>query len=713
MLTYNDRIKQIRETKLLHTLAKKEQNGYMDADDYGTVPLPKGYSFTPIYAEEKDYFYGAMGNALNFQAFLRNHPLYIDPMEVLAGRWADMLPTYRNSFDTFEKEFPYDHLKEGQKFYNITPGIGADAHFACDFSIGLELGFSGLLDKVRYYKNKHTSQEEFYEAEEITVLAILEFISRHIEMAQELLDRETRAELQESLTEMIRTNEQLLISPPKTFLEACQFIAWFNTVSRIYDRDGAGMNLDAILMPYYENDRKQGLTEEKACFILANLLVNDPHYYQISGIDRDGYDLTNDLSYLILKAAHKLNISNNLTIRIHEHTPPELMEQAVSYLFHDRHGWPRFSGNKGVMKYARNEGVSIEDARSRIAVGCNWMAVPGLEYPLNDCTKINGVRVFEVAFYEMEHMADKSMARLYEFYEDHMKKAIDIIAQGINHHLDHQHAMMPELVMNLMMRDTIEFGEDISVCAKHFTIGVDGAGLATIADSFSALEQRIEREQILTWEEAYAAVRSNFDTPAGERIRLMLKSSERYCQGNSLGDQWAVRISADFTRDIKAYRMPKGRQLVPGWFSWSNTIDFGRAVGATPDGRRAFTPITHGANPNPGFRKDGAATSMATGIARIQSGYGNTCPLQLEIDPKISADEGGLKNVETLLRTHIDMGGTLININILDRDTLFKANENPMLYPDLVVRVTGFTAYFATLSPEFRQLVLDRFVEGF
>ena len=83
------------------------------------------------------------------------------------------------------------------------------------------------------------------------------------------------------------------------------------------------------------------------------------------------------------------------------------------------------------------------------------------------------------------------------------------------------------------------------------------------------------------------------------------------------------------------------------------------------------------------------------------------------MDPKISADDGGLENVEKLLKTHIDMGGTLININILDKDVLFKAHENPMLFPDLVVRVTGFTAYFATLSPEFRQLVVDRFVEGF
>jgi formate C-acetyltransferase len=155
------------------------------------------------------------------------------------------------------------------------------------------------------------------------------------------------------------------------------------------------------------------------------------------------------------------------------------------------------------------------------------------------------------------------------------------------------------------------------------------------------------------------------------------------------------------------------RRLVPGWFSWYNTIMFGKAVGATPNGRKAGTPISHGANPNPGFRKDGAATAQAAGIAMVQPGYGNTAPLQLEFDPKMTAEEGGAERVLQLLKTHCRMGGTLININVLDREKLKAANEHPELYPDLVVRVTGFTAYFVSLSPEFRQLVMDRFIEGF
>ena len=163
---------------------------------------------------------------------------------------------------------------------------------------------------------------------------------------------------------------------------------------------------------------------------------------------------------------------------------------------------------------------------------------------------------------------------------------------------------------------------------------------------------------------------------------------------------------------VKAQKMPDGRQLVPGWFSWARTIEYGSKVGATPNGRRNGEPISHGANPNPKFRKDGAPSAQSNGIASVQCGYGNTAPLQIEFDPMISIEEGGVNAVLNLIEGHFKQGGTLVNINVLDTEKLLAANENPDLYPDLVVRVTGFTAYFASLTPGFRQLVVDRFLQG-
>ena len=157
-------------------------------------------------------------------------------------------------------------------------------------------------------------------------------------------------------------------------------------------------------------------------------------------------------------------------------------------------------------------------------------------------------------------------------------------------------------------------------------------------------------------------------------------------------------------------RTPDGYLTIPGLFSWANTISFGQSVGATPNGRHAHRPINHGANPNNGFRKDGAFTAAAKAIASVQPGYGNTAPFQLELNETVTNREDAVANIGAVIRTHFDLGGTLVNINIVDADQILKANEDPSAYPNLIVRVTGFTAYFAALSPEFRQLVVDRII---
>ena len=103
---------------------------------------------------------------------------------------------------------------------------------------------------------------------------------------------------------------------------------------------------------------------------------------------------------------------------------------------------------------------------------------------------------------------------------------------------------------------------------------------------------------------------------------------------------------------------------------------------------------------------------MAVAVAAVQPGYGNTAPLQLDLDPGMARGEEGLAKIEALLQGHLDMGGTLININVLNKEQILEAYEDPSKYPDLIVRVTGFSQYFANLSPELRKYVVDRIVEG-
>jgi pyruvate-formate lyase len=714
-MTYRKRMELLREKKIAHTIAKREQQGFMDVDDYGTIPVPDSFTFSPVLTDSRGGIYGAAACAANFAALLDAHPVYADPLEILCGRWCKMLTEYRAAAGTWDEDkYPYTQLKPSQQQYGIISGIGSDTHCAPDFAIGLSLGFGGLLSKIEKFRAVNPGKNVFYDAERDCLLAIQRMISRHIAELERLALLEDRPEMQRTLAMSLAANRNILAGAPGTFLEACQWISWYNVATRIYDRDGAGCRLDILLQPYYDRDTATGiLHDDLAVFILANLLLIETHYYQLSGVDVNDCDQTCKLSWLILDAAHWLNGPANLTVRIHPNISEDYLLYAVRYLFTDRNGWPRFCGDDGLVKGYMRNGADKAVARSRIAVGCNWMAVPGAEFPMHDCVKINIARVFEVAFHEMMSGSVRSTELLEALFVRHLQLAINTVAEGINFHLAHQHEMMPELMLNLMMYDTIEKGLDITQCPRLGTIGVDGAGLATVADSFAALEQRIEREKRVSWEEVNHALQSDFAGVPGERIRLMLSTSERFCQGHSLGDRWARRITEQFSRLVHDMPMPYGRRLVPGWFSWSNTIMLGKMVGATPDGRHAFAPITHGANPNPGFRKDGAATAQARGIALVQPGYGAAAPLQLEFDPGMTLEEGGAERVLSILKAHCRMGGTLININVLDAETLMKANANPDLYPDLVVRVTGFTAYFAALSPQFRKLVVDRFLEGF
>ena len=736
MLSYADRLRSMRETKIRHTLEKREQNGYTDLDDFGTVPITEDYEVEPWYNSSNGSFYGFDGMCENFCRVIGAHPPYVDPMEMLCGRWRDMLVNYRGDLHYMpdwlkkkpktlefmksatnqwskrwdEQRFPYDHLKPQQKKYNIQTGIDGDAHFACDYRIGFELGFGGLLEKIRKYRQINPEKSDFYDAEERIVLAIIGFVDRHIAEIERLIAEEQRPEIKASLCEMLQVNKNIRYDAPKTFYEVCQWTAHFNCASRIYTRDGAGFQMDTLLYPYYQRDVEAGiLDDEKAKFLIANLLLIDPHYYQISGVDENDKDLTNPLTYLILEAADSINISCNLTVRVHENCDPKLLKTAVYYLLKNQNAWPRFCNDKALCEGYMKNGVDKKTARERIAVGCNWMCVPGKEFPMNDTVKINVAKVLEVALGEMRDESHRSTERLYEIYKKHLAIAIDVTSQGVNHHLDHQWEVTPELVMNLMMEDSIESGLDISQCAKLYTVGVDGAGLAVVADSFGALQTRVEKEKILTWDEVYEALDNNF---ADERVRLILNSSPKYCQGNTVSDKWAKELTESWRTLVKAQKMPSGRTLVPGWFSWARTIEYGKAVGATPNGRRAGEPISHGANPNPKFRVDGAPTAQSNGIASVQCEYGNTAPLQIEFDPNVNVENGGVEIIEKFILGHFAQGGTLININILNREKLMEAHADPTAHPDLVVRVTGFAAYFASLSPEFRQLVVDRFLEG-
>ncbi|MBP5182200.1 MAG: formate acetyltransferase [Lentisphaeria bacterium] len=716
-MKYAARIARLSERKILQTREKLSKLGPRDEDDYGWVLPPEDFHADLPVRDKDGSFAGARAWGKNFRWLMENHPVYIDPDDALAGRWMFMLSRMRQGYKLHRSNFAFDYsfLVPLQEKYDITSGIGKDAHFAPDYEIGLKEGWGGLLEKAKKALAKFGSDpvaKELFEAEVDAIEGIRCWIGHLASAARDRTMTEPEEDLRENLREMSRICFKLIDSPPETLREVCQWLAIFNMASRTYNRDGAGGQLDELLRPYYERDKAAGLIDdEDAEFYILCLLLNDPHYYQLGGPDENGRDMTSPVSFLILDAADKLKSSCNLTIRVHDALDKNLFRKGVEILLKNKLGYPRFSGDKALVAGFMKNGYDASLARKRIATGCNWMSLPGLEYTLNDVVKINIAKVFEVAFHETVSEKSPSLEKLEENYVRHFRKAVETVLKGIDFHLEHQYLNEPELLLNLLSRGPLEKGLDISHGgAQYYNMALDGAGLAVVADSFAAIQQFVVETPRISWEDLARHLREDFRGENGESVRKMLLSADKFGQGNSRGDLWAKKLTDILIREVGGKCTPGGRKMIPGWFSWADTIRFGKAVGATPNGRHAHAAISHGANPNPGFRKDGALTAMAKAIASVQPGFGNTAPWQLELDMGYAQSDQAAEKLMALMEAHFELGGTLININIVDAEKILDAHKHPELYPDLLVRVTGFSAYFTSLSQDFRQLVVNRLI---
>ena len=737
--TYQERIDALREAKLEQTREKREVIGPMDYDDWALVLPPaerremvesisgSGVAINDVLIKgvemESNHpsggFFGPRACGANFRSLLEAQPPYVDPNSSLAGAYMANFSSYRKV--GWKPELtPPDDLQKLREKYKLSGGIGATQHFCQDMAIGLELGWQGLTDRIEHYRQVNETSGEFYDGLAHVVAGMQAWIRAAAEAARAMSILEPDPQVRQNLEEIAHINERLVTEPPQIFREACQWILWYDMAARMYNGSGSLGRLDLFLEPYYQRETAAGtLTDEEAVFHIACVLVRDTNYIQLGGPGEDGDDTTSRVSYLVLEAASRLGIPANVGVCVGEKVDEGLLKRGVEILLQDKLGIPKFLGvDRTVEGFVRN-GYPFELARTRAYSGCHWSAIPGREYTVNDCVKISFGNVFDVALRDMvsDPQVEPSVRELWERFEEHMQIAVDGMAASLDFHLEHMPDVFPELVLDLLCYGPVEKGVDAADGYRRgvefYNLCIDGCALATVADSFAAIEEHVEKGKRLSWNELLGHLDANWDGVEGERARLLMKRIRPYGYGGTRADDYAMRVSRIFTKAVKAQSTPAGFNMIPGIFSWANTIGLGKILGATPNGRFSGDPISHGSNPDPGFRKDGAPTALALAIASVQPGYGNTAPMQIELAPANSDQDGeDVDTIADLIRTHFELGGTQINFNILDREKVLEAHEDPTKYPDLVVRVTGFSAYFASLSKEFRQLVVDRIISA-
>lgn len=704
-------IRRLHDDKMTINRIKLEHFHQYNTDDHGFIYDPD-FHFT-CETDEDGVVRGAVPIGKALRKYLNEIPAYVNPASALAGAWYGALSSFaRVEFDPALVPQP---LRDTWKKYDTYSGWDAMNHCAPDMNIGLELGWGGLKRKIEYWRDFNAPADtSFYDGELEYVAGVQEWVARLAAQARAMADETEDARERKNLEEIAEMNEWLIENPPRTLREACQFIAHFQTIDRVYFLGGALDQLDELLRPWYERDVKRGLvTDDEAVWYIASLFFNDTHYSQIAGLTPDGSrDTTSRMSFLILEAMHVLGIPCNLALRVHDGVNRDLMRRSLEYIMEDGSG-VSYSLNVGTEKGFARGGYPEQLGRMRKKVGCNWTVIPGVEYALQDCTRANLAFAFKYALDDLRGESERTLEKLFGRFAFHTGVIVDSIKQGNDIHYENKFRNRPEIVLNPFMHGCIERGLDCSQGGVDILdLNIDGIGLTTVADSFAAIEQRVAEEKRISWDEMYRALDANWEN--AEPLRLMMKNIERFGAPHSRSDKWAVRVRDCFVAACRNGGTPRHNlPITPGMFSHGNVYLYGRHLPATPNGRFDGDPICHSNEPDPGFARSYNTFSpslKATAVALVQPGYGNSSPLHLDVDTDMLAKEGGVDALMALIHTHNHMGGTLINLNCLSKETLMEAHADPSTHPDLVVRVTGYSAFFASLSKDYRQQVVDRFL---
>ena len=710
---YKERIDRLHTDKLKMNDIKMKVFDHLNFDDWGFVYFPD-FKFTPEPNGPDGLVYGYRAIGKNFRRYLCEIPQYIHPASALGGAWIGQLTDFCRIGLPPEDDIDPETRACWAK-YHTYPGFGGMNHCAGDINIGLSLGWGGILKKLRYYRELNAPADPaFYDGEEDLVLGIQAWVKGIADHARALAAGSASDEERANLLDIADMNDWLVDNPPRTFREACQFLAHFQSVDRMYYVGGALDQLDEKLRPYYERDTEAGiLTDEMAVWCIASLFFNDTHYSQIAGLTPDGSrDMTSRMSFIVLDAMHAIRIPVNIAVRVSDKLNETLLRRSLEYTIADGTGVD-YSCNIGIEQGYMRNGYPEGLARQRIKVGCNWCCVCGHEYPLQDVTRANMGFALYWALQDIRKEPDKSTERLFELFKKHTQIIVDSIKRGYDRHYEVMGKDRPEIVYNLLMYGPVERGLNCSEGGVDIlNFNIDGVALATVADSFAAIEQRIEREHRLTWDELFEALDANYE--GYEPVRLMLKNINRFGSPDSLAEPWALRIRDFFVYACKHEGTPKHHlMIIPGLFSHGAIGEYGSRLPATPNGRKNYEPISHSNEPDPGFANGlntFSPTLKASAVAIAQPGFGNSAPLHLDIDSEMLDKEGGIEALMALIHTHNHQGGTLINLNCLTKETLLEAHEDPSTHPDLLVRVTGYSAFFASLSKDYRQQIVDRFL---
>lgn len=635
-----------------------------------------------------------------------------------------------------------------------------------DYKMVVEKGLEDVLTRIQEKKDSidildpdALKQLHFLEAAKLGNEAVLNYSNRLADKCEEEAGKTDDPEYKKELMELAEICRYVPSHPARTFQEAVQSI--FMVLLAVHmESNGHAISLgrfDQYVYPLYKKDIEEGrITKEKAleiieCFFIKCNELNklrswpDTEFFMgyqmfinlaICGQTVEGKDATNDISRMCIQACRELKlITPSVSVKCFDGTTDEVLMDALEATIEHKGGMPAFYNDKAFIKILREMGVAEEDLVDWCPDGCIEASIPGkwdfaakgpwlsiekvLEITLNNGKDPATGTVFRNP--DKDIVASSSMEDIFEEYKKTLKYFLDLncLTEHINDEVHVRYdlnAFRSSLVQDCIGRclDLVEGG------ALYSADGGPTAGTISAGDALTGIEYLVFDKKILTMEQLLHACATNFEdestTPTGKEIQMIMKNKvPKFGNDDDYADKWVVAIEEyvghSLNHDYKSSKYGKGP--VPCCFAYSQTpvtgnISFGSRIGATPDGRSAGEPVNNGVSPANGSERNGA-TAACNSVAKIPTIYdqkGNIFNMRLA--PSTIANPESRQKILDMMRALFDKDAEQIQFNVVDNEVLKEAQKRPEDFPDLMVRVSGYSALFTSLGVACQNDVINR-----
>lgn len=643
--------------------------------------------------------------------------------------------------------FVLDQTAPARFLINESGGV---SHFVPDYKGLLERGTSGFRKEAverAAQEPKGSPATDFYTAVQTACDGLERFAEGYQRKALSLAQDEKLPSRRRELETIAAACARVPREPARSFQEALQAILFAQIALNLESLDNAVSpgRLDQILFPYFEADRKAGLLDDarafellccfglKLCEIIPIFSERVTRFHGglfngqvvvVGGTDGKGEDVTNDLSYLFLEVMDRLRTRQpNYHARLHAKSPAAFRARAAAALAKGSAS-PALYNDEVIVPLVQARGVPEPDARDYATVGCVEPVPAGKSFLSTDAALVNVPLCLELAFNQGLRCNGRragvrtapvesctSMQGLFQLFRAQLAHVVAQLLEELRAIEEANARFHPTPLTSMLLEGCLARGKDASSGGTLYNgSGIQGVGVVEVGDSLAAIEEVVFKRSHCSLAELAEACRNDF--AGNEALRKRLRAAPKYGSDDDAADRWVAEVMKCFAETLAGKSNTRGGDYAAGFYSVTAHAAFGEEVGALPSGRHRGEPFSSGLSPTHGADAKGPTAALLS-YARLPLGVArNGVNYNLQLPPWTVSGERGATWLQALVDGGFAAGCMQLQINVLDPKILIEARDNPGRYPGLLVRVSGYSAYFDDLSPKVKQEIIDRLHPG-